>query len=187
MHRWRHGRGRLVRGVLLIETERLVLIPATIESLRAEAAHDLPRFARAVGVAVPEQWPPELYDDDAAAWSLRALEEGRDRDPWFTYYFALKGDPRVLVGAGGMMNPPDGEGVVEIGYSVLAAHRRQGYASEATRGLLTRAFAAPEVTRVIAHTYPHLTASIGVLERCGFALEGAGAQENTVRYGRRRG
>lgn len=137
-------------------------------------------------MAVPEQWPPELYDDDAIAWSLRALEEGRDRDPWFTYYFALKGSSRVLVGAGGVMNPPDADGVVEIGYSVLSAHRRQGYASEATAGLVARAFAELEVTRVIAHTFPHLTASIGVLEKTGFVLEGPGAQEGTVRYGRPR-
>jgi RimJ/RimL family protein N-acetyltransferase len=168
----------------VIETARLVLIPATIESLRAEAARDWICFAQTIGVAAPEHWPPELYDDDAVAWSLRALEEGRDRAPWFTYYFALKGPPRVLVGAGGMMNPPDAAGVVEIGYSVLAAHRRQGYASEAAAGLVARALAEPEVTRVIAHTFPHLTASIGVLEKTGFVLEGRGAEEGTVRFGR---
>lgn len=170
----------------MIETERLVLIPATIESLRVEAAHDLPRFAQSIDVAVPDHWPPELYDDDAVAWSLRALEEGRDRDPWFTYYFALKQQPRVLVGAGGFMNPPSAEGVVELGYSVLAAHRRHGYASEATAGMVARAFAEPQVKRVVAHTYPHLVASIGVLEANGFALEGPGAEEGTVRYGRAR-
>lgn len=170
----------------LIETKRLLLIPATIESLRAEAAHDWPHFARAIGVAEPEHWPPELYDDDAIAWSLRALEEGRDRDPWFTYYFAMKGSPRVLVGAGGMMNPPDADGVVEIGYSVLAVHQRHGYASEAAAGLVARAFREAEVARVIAHTFPHLEASIGVLEKTGFLLEGPGAQEGTVRYGRAR-
>lgn len=171
----------------MIETTRLVLIPATIESLRAEAAHDWTRFARAIGVAVPGQWPPELYDDDAVAWSLRALEEGRDRDPWFTYYFALKGAPRALVGAGGMMYPPDADGVVEVGYSVLPAHRRRGYASEATRALVERALLEPEVRRVVAHTFPHLIPSIGVLEKAGFALEGPGREAGTVRYGLRRG
>jgi RimJ/RimL family protein N-acetyltransferase len=164
-----------------------VLIPATVESLRAEAARDWSRFAGLLGVREPETWPPELYDDDAIAWSLRALEEGRDRAPWFTYYFVLRRAPRELVGAGGYMNPPDPDGVVELGYSVLAAHRRQGYASEATAALVACAFVQSKVKRVIAHTYPNLIASIGVLKRNGFAREGAGAEAGTVRYGRERG
>lgn len=170
----------------MIETERLVLIPATLESLRAEAAHEYAEFARIVGAATPETWPPDLYDDDAIFWSLRSLEDGV-KPPWTTHYFALKGAPRVLVGAGGIVRAPlAGEGCVELGYTILAAHRRQGYASEATAGLVACAFQAPGIERVLAHTYPALAASIRVLEKNGFRLEGPGAGEGTVRYARER-
>jgi RimJ/RimL family protein N-acetyltransferase len=37
-----------------------------------------------------------------------------------------------------------------------------------------------------AQTYPHLVASVRVLEKCGFALAGAGDEEGTVRYRRLR-
>jgi RimJ/RimL family protein N-acetyltransferase len=169
----------------MIECERLLLLPATVQTLRLEATRELERFAALLGVAAPEHWPPDLYDEDAVAWSLRELEENPDRAPWNTYYFVLKA-PRVLIGAGGFMNGPCAQGSVELGYSVLAAHRRQGYASEATAGMVRRAFAEAGVQRVVAHTYPELIASIGVLEKNGFRLDGPGEQERTVRYVRER-
>lgn len=169
----------------MIECERLLLLPATVQTLRLEAARELDRFAALLGVATPEQWPPDLYDDDAVAWSLRELEENPDRAPWNTYYFVLKA-PRILIGAGGFMHAPCAKGSVELGYSVLTTHQRRGYAAEATAGMVKRAFAEPGVLRVIAHTYPELIASIGVLEKNGFRFEGPGEQERTVRYVRER-
>lgn len=162
-----------------------MLLPATVQTLRAEARRDLKVLASLLSVAIPEVWPPDLYDDDAIAWSLRAFEEEPDRGPWRTYYFALK-QSRVLVGAGGYVNGPSKEGVVELGYSILAAHQRRGYASEAVAGMVASAFAEPQVRSVIAHTYPDLVASIGVLKKNGFMHIGAGGQEGTVRYEKRR-
>jgi [ribosomal protein S5]-alanine N-acetyltransferase len=50
-------------------------------------------------------------------------------------------------------------------------------------GLVARAFALPQVRRLIAETYPELTPSIGVLEKLGFApAEEAGSEPGVVRY-----
>ena len=46
---------------VMIRTERVDLIPATAEHLRAELA-DRRQFERAIGVDVSPSWPPELYD-----------------------------------------------------------------------------------------------------------------------------
>ena len=171
----------------MIETARLLLIPATLESLHAEAAHDWAAMARSIGAAAPAQWPPDLYDDDAVAWSIDVLDSGAARAPWTGYYFTLKtNDAPLLIGAGGFNTPPDAEGRVELGYSVLEAHRRKGYAHEAVEGLVACAFAAPEVSAVIAHTLPDLVASIGVLDKSGFRLVGAGAEAGTIRFERKR-
>jgi RimJ/RimL family protein N-acetyltransferase len=35
---------------------------------------------------------------------------------------------------------------------------------------------------VIAETYPHLTPSIGVMEKCGLAFAGEGSEEGVIRY-----
>ena len=57
---------------------------------------------------------------------------------------------------------------MEIGYGIVSDRRRLGFASEAVRGLLAHAFAVSTVHRVIAHTLPDLTSSMGILHKCGF-------------------
>ncbi len=164
-----------------IESARLTLIPASIASLSAEAVGDVARLAASLRVAVPEDWPPDLYDSEAVAWSLHALRQPSYRPPWSTYYFALKAG-KILVGAGGFVHAPGEAGEAELGYSILAAHRRRGYASEAILALIARARSERGVRRIIAQTYPDLVASIGVLEKCGFHLDGAGEEAGAVRY-----
>ena len=67
----------------------------------------------------------------------------------------------------GYKGPPAG-GVVEIGYSVVPSHRRQGLATEACRALIESAWNRG-AEMVIAHTLGGLEPSIGVLRKLGFA------------------
>lgn len=166
-----------------IRTVRLDLIPATVEMLIADLAgpHEL---QGALQVRVPESWPPELYDADAIHYTLTRLSTRLESPAWWFHYFVLRGTPghpAVVIGAGGYKGLPV-DSRVEIGYSVLPEHRRRGYASEATRGLVANALAHPEVSRVIAQTLPGLLPSIGVLERCGFRFAGPGTEEGAVAY-----
>ena len=165
-----------------IRTARLELIGCTPETLRAEG-DDRARFAALLAARVPGDWPPELYDDDARLWTLRAVEESPAAAGWWMYYLAAgEGEGRELVGLVGYKGPPQEDGTVEVGYGVLDGHRRRGYATEATQALIDRAFGFPRVTRVIAETYPHLVPSIGVMDRCGLAFAGEGSEEGVVRY-----
>ena len=66
------------------------------------------------------------------------------------YYFVLlppaaspQTAARELVGNGGFKGPPSASGVVEIGYSILPAFQRRGFATEAARCLMAAAFALP--------------------------------------------
>lgn len=169
----------------MIRTARLRLVPATVEMLRADLARDLERLGRLVGAAAPAVWPPELFDGEAIRYSIEDLESDPRNAHWSMCYFVREGAPGEIVGVGGYKGAPL-NGEVELGYSVLPAFRRQGYASEAVRGLVTRAFAYKEVERVSAHTLPELTASIGVLEKCGFRHVGPGEEAGTLRFERRR-
>jgi RimJ/RimL family protein N-acetyltransferase len=63
--------------------------------------------------------------------------------------------------------PPDERGSVEIGYTVVADRRGRGYATEAVRALVVRAFERG-ATRVLAYTRPDNLASIAVLTKCRF-------------------
>ena len=162
-----------------LTTTRLELVAATPELLRAELEGP-PALARLLAVPVPGVWPPPLNSTETVEYTLRFLEGGADRAGWMTWYFLLRQD-RTLVGEGGYCGLPEG-GRVEVGYSLLEAHQRRGYATEAVRALVDRAFAHPDIHTVVAHTLPGLAPSIRVLERLGFRLVGPGAEEGTIRY-----
>lgn len=170
----------------MIQTERLTLVPATVASLRAELDHtDGPEaLAGILGVDVPEEWPPELYDRGAIQWVLERIQDGAVGDDWMLHYVVLgrPGDRGLAVGAAGYKGAPTDEGTVEIGYGILEQFQRRGLASEAVRGLIENAFEYAEVERVVAETLPGLTPSIGVLEKLGFSLLGAGSEEGVIRY-----
>jgi RimJ/RimL family protein N-acetyltransferase len=148
-------------------------------------------LARALGLEVPASWPPEFYDGDAIRYSLtRLLAHPADAE-WGLYYLVRRSAPGIatmLIGAGGFKSAPDTAGMVEIGYSVLPEHQRQGYATEAVAGWVRLAFASGRVTRVIGQTLTSLRPSIRVLERAGFVFAGAGEDpgapsgEQVIRY-----
>ena len=86
------------------------------------------------------------------------------------------------MGAGGYFGPPDGQGTVEVGYSVLPEWQRRGYASEMVEVLVKHAFTFDRVERVTAQTTEANPASIAVLLRCGFRAAGAGREVGTLRF-----
>lgn len=83
------------------------------------------------------------------------------------------------MGSIGLFWPPS-EGVLEIGYGIVASRRGRGYAPEATQALAEFALTAPEVRIVSANVELSNSPSIRVLEKAGFhrwAIE-----ENTTRF-----
>ncbi|HLJ29031.1 MAG TPA: GNAT family N-acetyltransferase [Candidatus Angelobacter sp.] len=99
-------------------------------------------------------------------------------------WFCIRREPRGLVGNAAFKGRPK-DGFVEIGYSVLEAHQRNGYCTEAVRALIAWAFQDQAVQTVIAHTLPGLTPSIRVMEKCGLRFTGEGPIEDgmqTIRY-----
>lgn len=159
---------------------RLELRPGTASALRAEL--EGPReLGRALGVPVPPDWPPDLYDADAVRYTLAALGEREDGGAFGFYYLLIRPgiDPAhpdgVLAGIGGFKGVPDAErGVVELGYGVVSSQQRRGYATEAVETWVTRAFQEQMVRAVVAHTLDTLVPSIGVVEKAGFRFAGEG-------------
>jgi RimJ/RimL family protein N-acetyltransferase len=71
-------------------------------------------------------------------------------------------------GAAGFHEPPDADGMVEIGYGIDPAFRRRGYARAALEALLARAAREPDVRRVRVSIRPDNVASSGLALRYGF-------------------
>jgi RimJ/RimL family protein N-acetyltransferase len=170
----------LYNGDVEIVTSRLRIVAGDADIARAEVDGSQ-RFGELLRAKVPADWPPPLNDSDSMNWFLRMILERPDAQGWYALYFILR-DGDVTIGNGGFKGPPDDAGVVEVGYSVLPAYQRRGFANEGVGALIEWALAHDEVTRVIAHTLPDLTPSIGVLTKLGFTFTGPGSEEGTIRY-----
>ena len=127
---------------------------------------------------------PDLTKDVLAP-TAKKLRADPAKMGWYFWYIilpAMSPERPVVVGICGFKGRPKRNGTVEIGYSVLHQHRKHGYASEAVRRLVRWAFDQGGVRRVIAETFPDLKASIRVMEKNGFLLDGPGSEEGVVRY-----
>jgi RimJ/RimL family protein N-acetyltransferase len=113
-----------------------------------------------------------------------SLQNAKTSDAGWNLWFCIRRKAPELVGVAGFKGSPK-DGFVEIGYSMLEAHQRNGYCTEAVRVLVCWALQNRAVRVVVAHTLPELTPSIRVLEKCGFLLVGDGPIEDgmrTIRY-----
>jgi RimJ/RimL family protein N-acetyltransferase len=132
----------------------------------AEAGAPVPLSAYLVG---PEcRW----------VWALRA-EQVRTDPPSAGWVTAVVWDPgrRLAAGRAGFHGPPDGAGMVEIGYSIDPGHRRRGYARAAVRSLLDRAAREPGVRTVRASVAPANEPSLALVRSLGFVVVGEQVDE----------
>ena len=165
-----------------IRLDRLELIAATKELLKAEA--ELPHLAQGLQAEVPNNWPTPLYDNDARQYFLRVVSENAEAVGWTAWYIVLcdESGSKTLIGSVGACGLPDDEGKIVIGYSLLDQSQGRGYATEALGGFLEWVKPHPRLRKVVADTFPHLTASIRVLEKNGFVRCGAGTDEGSIRF-----
>lgn len=162
-----------------LSTPRLELIAATAPIARAAVA-DRSALARLLEARVPAGWPPELMADHLDAFARR-IEADPALEGWLPWYWVRR-DDRTLIGNGGFGRPPAEDGSGKIGYALVAEHHGRGYATEGVAAILEWAFSHPGLTRVVADTYPELSASIRVLQKNGFRYAGPGAGERVIRY-----
>lgn len=171
-----------------LKTARLVLLPASLESMDAAAQQDHARLSRLLSARVPGDWPPRVGGDGRMAQErFRSVRDLLNRDEtlvgWWGWWILLSGQFPTIIGEVSPMGPPDKEGTVEVAYGIVDSHQGQGYATEATQALLEWVRRDPRVRRIVAETLPHLAAAIAVMEKCGMSFLGEGAEPGTIRYG----
>jgi [ribosomal protein S5]-alanine N-acetyltransferase len=169
-------------GKLVLHTPRLELIAATLPLLEAEIAG--PQRLSEVVQAEVGTWPPPLNDEKSLQWTYEKLSAQPEQAGFFAWYVILaEQEQRTLVGMVGLKGPPDREGSIEAGYSVIEDFQRRGIGTEATRALIEWGFEDPRVQQVTAETFPELRPSIRVMERCGMSFLGTGSEPGTIRFG----
>jgi [ribosomal protein S5]-alanine N-acetyltransferase len=166
-------------------TDRLVLVAATPDHLRAELESPS-KLGFLLNAGVPADWPPGEYDRNAQEFFRdRMKQAGLSAPGWYVWYAVLRtaaGGDATLVGTGGFLGPPNAAGEVEIGYSLSESWRGKGFAKEMVGGLVSQAFSDPRVNRLVAHTKEENAPSRSVLEGNGFHVAGAGSEPGSLRY-----
>ncbi|SED32444.1 Protein N-acetyltransferase, RimJ/RimL family [Streptomyces sp. 2224.1] len=131
---------------------------------------DLSKASRAAGVSLTE-----YFVTDRAQWLWRFRLDQMAADPGHARWMAPQAvvDCRgLVVGRAGFHGPPDGDGMVEIGYAVAPDFRRRGYARSTLAELLRRAAGEPAVTTVRATIAPDNVASLATISGFGFVEVG---------------
>lgn len=150
-----------------MQSERIRLLAHTPSHLRA-LLDSAGAYERQLGISVADGVREFLTGPEVSESFLERLREAAPADPWRDGFGVVHLTDRSLIGFCSFVGPPDAEGIVEIGYGIAPGFEGQGYATEATRLLIERAFASGRVRRVRAHTLPERNASTRVLEKCGF-------------------
>jgi len=129
-------------------TERLRLVPITLEAIEAVLDQDQPRAEALTGATFPPAWP-----------NHQLLEVG------FPFSRVLRDEPRVVGSVVFHGRPRDG--IAEVGYSIEPQSRGNGLATEATRACVAWAFEQAGITAVQATTFPWNVASLAVIRHIG--------------------
>lgn len=154
-----------------ISTDRVLLRPLP-PAIAAQLPDDREAVARAVGARLTPDWPqPALLNI-----LHRQVALTPEHAIWGIWMIIERGEGAVI-GDIGFHGPPTDEGIVEAGFSVVAAYRRRGYASESAIALMEWARQQHAVTSIVAGCDPHNRASIATLKRAGFVRTGTSGEE----------
>jgi len=154
--------GETLDDVLLSRRLTLIALPgAVIEDVLKS---DRRAFIEHVGVGYPPEWPSA----DRHVLELRRdqIREGADYR-WLLRAVVTRSHPS-MIGRVGFHGPPDADGVVEIGYAIDAAHRRQGFGLECAKRMIESAEQFGHVSAVRASIAPANEPSIRIAKRLGF-------------------
>jgi [ribosomal protein S5]-alanine N-acetyltransferase len=168
-----------------IQTPRLELIAITLEMIHAGQSKS-PDLAKLINADLPEGWPQEDWDDHAYEYVVDKMTRYPNSHGWGRY-IALKPTNkgrRILIGTCGATLPLELNDDTEIGYGILPAYQRRGYANEAVAALVEWIFSHPHIRSVNAQTFPHLEPSKGLLVKNGFQFvgPGPGPEEGTILF-----
>ena len=148
----------------VIETERLILRPLTVDDAEAE-------FVWLSDPIVNRFMPYSLYTDvaDAVKW----LEYASTTDDELHFGFVRKSDG-LLIGAGSIGPKNHEEGTWEFGYNLRRDAWNQGYATEAARAMIDLARKEYGIRTFVAGHAKANPASGRVMEKCGLRFDHEG-------------
>jgi ribosomal-protein-alanine N-acetyltransferase len=151
----------------VIPTVRLDLVPLPPELLRLVDRGQMAEVERELEAQVPTDWRQTI----PARLRLEQLAADASEQPWLVRAMVLR-TSRSIVGSVGFHGPPDRRGRVELGYDVVEAERRKGYAREGIGALTDWAFATGRARVCVASISPDNAPSLALVRSLGFRRAG---------------
>ncbi|AXC14480.1 acetyltransferase, GNAT family [Acidisarcina polymorpha] len=155
---------------------RLVAITPAVLDIQESFPKDLGAFLDA---AIPPSWPNSDWEPHVYSFMRAQFRNYPHTIGWHRYVLLREGDSLTLIGSLG--SHPLGADEAEIGYGILDPWQNKGCATEAARTLLGHLFHSG-LRRIRAQTYPHLAASLRVMQKCGMHPAGLGEEAGAVCY-----
>jgi ribosomal-protein-alanine N-acetyltransferase len=160
----------------IIHTERLDLIPMTMEFLQASLDNDRAEAERILGVAIPEDWPEAHY---ILVMRIEQLSAAPWLQPWLLRAMVLR-HSQTMIGYTGFHTAPGADylepfspGSVEFGFAVFPRYQRQGYARESALGLMRWAYKNHGVDSFVLTVRPENVPSQALAAQLGFTRIGS--------------
>jgi ribosomal-protein-alanine N-acetyltransferase len=154
-----------------VSSDRLNLVPMSLELMEALLSGDLDSAQRMVGYHIPPDWPHRM--ESVLRFRTAIARRQPETLPLLLRVMVLRADPRVAVGRLGFHGPADDDGMLEIGYEVFPAYRRRGYAREAVVAMFRWAQREPAVLRFRASVSPANEPSRNLVTGLGFIEVGS--------------
>lgn len=156
-----------------LKSERLILMPYTqiiCENFLNNDFNDLDRLDLKRG----KGWP----DSDVLETLPKIINNlSRVENPTgFESWIVIKKDTREVIGDVGFKGFDDETKSCDIGYGIIEAERRNGYAEEAARTLILWAFSNKSLSHITARCLPENRGSINLLVRLNFEEDKRDAQ-----------
>lgn len=144
-------------------TDRLRLVPITLDAILAVIDHDKPRAEAIVGATFPASWPSDELLVSGFPYARDAIVADPETRLWGDSLVLLED---MVIGSVVFHGHP-ADGVAEVGYAIQDTYRKNGFAVEATRACVDWALAQAGITAVQATTFEWHLASLGVIRGIG--------------------
>jgi len=147
------------------------------EALRALYRLDLAGAGRLVGAEMPEFFATQGW---LWRWRLHQIDADPSSAHWFVRAAVAvlpagtgsEASTPIVVGHAGFHGPPDDDGRIEIGYTVVPDLRGRGFGHAIVTALLAEAARESAVRTVRASVAPTNAASLALVRRAGFVQVG---------------
>ncbi|MDX5482080.1 MAG: GNAT family N-acetyltransferase [Hymenobacteraceae bacterium] len=156
-------------GIKPIITERLLLLPFTLESATSLLGGDLGVLPK-LGLQATNLWPDQEALETLPK-IIRNLEVVRNPTGFESWMVVLR-EEMTVIGDAGFKGGPGMSGAVDLGYAIIEQEQRKGYGLEVAQALTEWALGHREVQCVTARCLISNAGSTSILKKLGMCEVG---------------